>query len=47
LGLGPAAAVHPRGEELTKMLGSPPYHRYTSEHPGWRAGVRVGMWADD
>jgi DNA-binding MarR family transcriptional regulator len=46
-GLGPSATVHPRGEELTKMLGSPPYLRYTSEHPGWRTGVRARMWPND
>ena len=39
-----AAAVHPRAGELMDLLGRAPCHNYTSEHPGWRAGVRIGMW---
>lgn len=44
LALPGAAAVHPRAAELMGLLGPAPCHNYTSDHPGWRAGVRIGMW---
>lgn len=43
LGLRTTATVHPRGNELTELLGAAPYLRRTSENAGWRAGVRAGM----
>jgi DNA-binding MarR family transcriptional regulator len=43
LGLGKTAKIHPRGADLSALLGPPPYLRRTSENAGWRAGVRAGM----
>jgi DNA-binding MarR family transcriptional regulator len=43
LGLARRATVHPRGVDLTSLLGPAPYLRRTSENTGWRAGVRAGM----
>jgi DNA-binding MarR family transcriptional regulator len=47
LDLGRTATVHPRGAELTQLLGPAPYLRRTSENAGWRAGVRAGTPSDE
>jgi len=44
LGVGTSKNAHPRGKELIDLLGAPPHLARTSEHSGWRAGVRIGMW---
>ena len=42
-GLARHTTSHPRGAELTSLLGAPAYLHRTSENWGWRAGVRAGM----
>jgi DNA-binding MarR family transcriptional regulator len=44
LGIGTSKNAHPRGKELIDLLGAPPHLARASEHSGWRAGVRIGMW---
>ena len=47
LGVGWGVRSHPRGQDLTGLVGPAPYLRRSSENTGWRFGVRAGMAADE